>query len=117
MADPLGIFNIWGQDMKTAIFIDGAYFLKRFRYVFPKKNINDPSEVAKALYTMCISHLSDKNKESDLYRIFYYDCPPLTKKVHYPISKRCLDFSKSSTAIFKNQFLDELKTKQYNKYR
>ncbi len=99
--------------MKTAIFIDGAYFLKRFKFVFPNKDVNNAQEVAKELYTMCIKHLSDKNKDdTDLYRIFYYDCPPLTKKVHFPISKRCLDFSKSKTAIFKEALLTELKKRR-----
>lgn len=99
--------------MKTAIFIDGAFFLKRFKYVFPRKDVTNSEEVAKALYTMCISHLTDsKKEETELYRIFYYDCPPLTKKVHYPISKKCLDFSKSPTAIFKENFINELKKKR-----
>lgn len=99
--------------MKTAIFIDGAYFLKRFRHVFPHKDATNAQEVVTAMYTMCIRHLSDKNKEeTDLYRIFYYDCPPLIKKVHYPISHKCLDFSKSTTAIFKHELLTEIKKKR-----
>ncbi len=99
--------------MKTAIFIDGAYFLKRFKHVFPKKDATNAQEVAKTLYTMCIWHLTDKSGlETDLYRIFYYDCPPLTKKVHYPVSHKCLDFAKSSTAIFKEALLTELKKKR-----
>lgn len=100
-------------NLKTAVFIDGAYFLKRFKYVFPQKDITNPQEVAKALFSMCLSHLADKNQEeTELYRIFYYDCPPLMKKVHYPISKKCLDFSKTSTAIFKEAFINELKKKR-----
>lgn len=34
--------------MKTAIFIDGAYFLKRFKHVFPYKDATNAQEVAKA---------------------------------------------------------------------
>lgn len=98
--------------MKTAVFIDGAFFLKRFTHFCPTKSKN-PVTVANELYTMCMKHLSDKRGlESELYRIFYYDCPPLTKKVHYPISKKCLDFSKTDAAIFKNNFINELKKKR-----
>ncbi len=99
--------------MKTAIFVDGAFFLKCFPKVFPGRDSKNPKVVADELYTMCIKHLADKKKEeSDLYRIFYYDCPPLLKKVHYPVSKVCFDFAKSETAIFKNNFLEELKRKR-----
>ncbi len=98
--------------MKTAIFVDGAFFLKRYAHFFPKKSKN-PKTVVTELYTMCIKHLSGKNEPtSELYRIFYYDCPPLMKKVHLPITKKCLDFSKTSVAIFKNNFIDELKQKR-----
>lgn len=98
--------------MKTAIFVDGAFFLKRYAYFFPIKSKN-PVTTAAELYTMCIKHLSGKNEPSnDLYRIFYYDCPPLMKKVHLPVSKKCLDFSKTDTAVFKNKFIDELKQKR-----
>jgi uncharacterized LabA/DUF88 family protein len=47
-----------------------------------------------------------------LYRIFYYDCSPIGKRVHNPISKRSIDFSK--TAIFKQRLdlFEELKKKR-----
>lgn len=48
----------------------------------------------------------------DLYRIFFYDCPPLTKKMHNPISKKAVDFSKSKEAIFRNQLHQELVKKR-----
>lgn len=36
-----------------------------------------------------------------LYRIFFYDCPPLSKRMHQPVSKRSLDLAKTDTAIFR----------------
>lgn len=79
---------------RTAILIDGAYFLKRYRHTYGKGH--SPEQVAKNLFTMCIKHL---NERDNLYRIFFYDCPPFSKKVHNPISQECIDFSR--TAIFK----------------
>jgi uncharacterized LabA/DUF88 family protein len=40
-------------------------------------------------------------KTPELYRVFFYDCPPLQKKVHLPVSKRALDLSKTPTALFR----------------
>lgn len=48
----------------------------------------------------------------DLYRIFFYDCPPLEKKLQNPISKRGVDFSKSREAIFRLELHDQLRDKR-----
>lgn len=73
---------------------------------------------------MCLYHLTEgrrdkttngsgetksNKREHELYRIFYYDCEPLTKKHHYPISKKAVDFSKSEMAIFRQEFFKCLK--------
>jgi uncharacterized LabA/DUF88 family protein len=42
-----------------------------------------------------------QKRKHDLYRIFFYDCVPLEKKLHNPISKKRLDFSKSQEALFR----------------
>jgi uncharacterized LabA/DUF88 family protein len=44
-----------------------------------------------------------------LYRIFYYDCPPLIKKAHNPITGRPVDFSQTPLAGWRLQFFEELK--------
>jgi len=59
---------------------------------------------------MCLKHLKKlKRSRESLYRIFYYDCPPLSKKVHNPISGKALDFSKTSTALWRTTFLEQLR--------
>ncbi|WP_082466916.1 NYN domain-containing protein [Sphingomonas sp. Leaf25] len=102
--------------MSTAIVIDGAYFLRRFGYSFPHLDRNDPAQVAWAVpylagWHLAIRHRSEPHalgdvtqgyrpgESSDLYRIFFYDCPPLTKRLHYPISRKSLDLAKTSTAL------------------
>lgn len=47
-----------------------------------------------------------------MYRIFYYDCVPLEKRVHNPISKKCINFNNSPQAVFKRNLLEELKKKR-----
>ncbi|HEB9432563.1 TPA: NYN domain-containing protein [Campylobacter coli] len=83
---------------KVAILVDGNFFIKRhkayFRTFLKKKDYDpSPKELVKALQMHCLKHI-DKEKE-ELYRIFFYDCKPLTKKTHYPLSKKPLDCSKT----------------------
>lgn len=95
--------------MKTAIFVDGAFFLKRLHYLYSKKkgfDLTSADAIVGELENICYKHLNKKDssagattytREHDLYRIFFYDCPPLAKKAHFPISKRAVDFSKTDT--------------------
>jgi uncharacterized LabA/DUF88 family protein len=106
--------------MPTAIVIDGAYFLRRFQHRYPHLDPNNPNQVALGVVWLAATHickrkgidpvlLLDLTKEpngfdmnwienSDLYRIFFYDCPPLTKRTQRPISKLALDLSQTETA-------------------
>ena len=61
------------------------------------------------MYTMAHSHVGNNNI---LYRIFYYDCMPLEKKFHNPISKRVVDFSKTKECLFRKALFEELKKKR-----
>lgn len=67
------------------------------------------AEVANHLYSMAHKHVGSANT---LYRIFYYDCHPISKKVHNPISKKPIDFSKSSEYLFREELINELKKKR-----
>lgn len=94
----------------TAILIDGAFFIHRFRKIEPH-NAHNPARAAELAYRWALAHLSeghrkDKNgvsgkRRHDLYRIFFYDCPPLEKKMHNPITGKAVDFGRSSEATFR----------------
>jgi len=112
--------------LATAFVIDGAYFLRRFGRTFPQYPADDAKAVAVGLQWLTFWHLSQRNRlpapavqaaieqglrleeSPDLYRIFFYDCPPLEKKLHYPISKRPLDLSRTSTAVFRKSVHREI---------
>lgn len=49
---------------------------------------------------------------ANLYRIIYYDCPPLQKKAHLPISQQSIDFAKSEVSRWRLEFFKELKKKR-----
>lgn len=70
---------------------------------------------------MCRRHLDDGRKKAQnanrkiahrLFRIFYYDCPPLSKKVHNPISHQPLNFGESDVATWRRAFFEQLKKKR-----
>ncbi len=70
-----------------AILIDGGYFLKRYRSVVAGGSERPPKQVAKDLFSWALFHLEDKDLgRRDLYRIIFYDCPPIEKKVHHPLT-------------------------------
>lgn len=109
--------------MPTAILVDGAFFIKRFRYIEPHNYFN-ARRAADLVFRCALSHLTELNgklaKDStesekikhSLYRIFFYDCPPIEKKLQNPISKKGVDFSKSGEALFRYELHELLKTKR-----
>lgn len=96
----------------TAILIDGAYFIKRFRSIEPHNSM-DPQRAADVAHRWTVAHLTTANKpKRELYRIFFYDCAPLEKKMHYPVTKRAVDFAKSPEAVFRRKLHDLLRRKR-----
>ncbi|MCI0152206.1 NYN domain-containing protein [Paraburkholderia sediminicola] len=113
--------------MPTAVLIDGAFFVKRFRALEPQ-NAHDARRAAECAHRWACAHLTPKTarrngggqealrerqrarqERRELYRIFFYDCPPLDKKMHNPISKKAVDFGKSPEASFRLQLHEHLR--------
>lgn len=97
------------QTQPMAVLIDGAFFLKRYFSLMDQSGLQPPDQVAKNLCQFALKHV---RKEFHLCRIFYYDCIPLDKKVHHPISKRAIDFKKTEQYRFRISLFDELKKKR-----
>jgi uncharacterized LabA/DUF88 family protein len=111
--------------MPTAVLVDGAYFIKRFRRIEPQ-NAYNAERAADLIHRWAIAHLSNpapkngggvperpaRSHRKELYRIFFYDCPPLDIKHHNPISKRAIDFSKSKEAVFRKELHNRLRSKR-----
>lgn len=97
--------------MKTAILVDGGFYRSRARLKLGEKTAE---ERAKELNDYCYRHLKEKHDDNkhDLYRIFYYDCPPMTKKLYHPFLKKQIDYSKTDLHNWMAVFLDELKKKR-----
>lgn len=93
--------------MRTAFLVDGGFYLRRFQRL---RGNHTPRHVARALFRACLQHLrNEKRRRRQLYRIFYYDCPPLTKKAHNPVSGAPINFAETPMAKWRFSFLEELK--------
>jgi uncharacterized LabA/DUF88 family protein len=93
-------------EMATAILIDGDFFIRRLRFLVGKQTAQ---KAASDLHWMCREHLRQNERKRELYPIFFYDCPPLTKKVHNPITGKAVDFGNTATAVWRAAFHDELR--------
>jgi uncharacterized LabA/DUF88 family protein len=119
--------------MSVAFLIDGAYFLRRFKSLFPNLDDKSASDVRLGLHRLVAVHLLARLKNhpvwrdavvaqdiahikdldifetKELYRIFFYDSPPLKKRMHYPISGCAINFAKTDEAIFRDALHNQLK--------
>ena len=95
--------------MKTAILVDGGFYRKRAANLWGKK---PPEKRALELIAYCNAHLHHEQKfdpTRSLYRIFYYDCPPLDKTIYHPLLQRGIDFRHSETFAWTVEFFNQLK--------
>lgn len=97
------------KSLSVAVLIDGGFFLKRYYKVYPGSRHHTPEQVAQKLYTLALAHVGEENL---LYRVFYYDCQPLDKKAHNPISNRLINYGSTPLAEFRKGLFEELKKKR-----
>lgn len=95
---------------RTAILVDGGFYRTIAYRVFGEKG---PKERAAELEEYCHKLLKRSEHElRELYRIFYYDCLPSSKKVFHPMQKKQIDLSKSPLYSWMNEFINSLKSKR-----
>jgi len=97
--------------IRTAILVDGGFYRKRAHFLWGKKS---PEGRANELIAYCNAHINDSKEKEDrsLYRIFYYDCVPLSKTVYHPLSQKNINFGKSETYNWSIAFFAQLKQKR-----
>jgi len=96
--------------VKTAFFIDAGFYLRRLNKL---RGPQTASQAVETLLRMCAVHLElFQRDQNQLYRILVYDCPPLAKKSHYPVSKRGFDWAKTSTFTWKIEIQNALRAQR-----
>lgn len=100
---------------RVAILIDGGFFLKRLPKIVSEDRRDNADKVAGVISLMCRNHIRYLTKclkdqwQDHVYRIFFYDAVPYDGKAHHPLDNKPVDFSKSSTATFRNNLFDRLR--------
>ena len=121
-----GATCFWCFAMPTAVVIDGAFFLRRFHHSFPDLDRNDARSIAAGVVGIgaydaaagqgwaaklaARAAVQLQQESTELYRIFFYDCPPLTKRVHKPVSGLALHLGATPEAKMRNEFHQMLHT-------
>lgn len=104
--------------MRVAVLVDAAFFIRRYNAIVSEGKAHPGELVADALHAIACKHLAydngarDLQSSAELYRVFVYDCPPFEGKLHHPISKQLIDFSKTPAATFRHAFHKRLKQKR-----
>lgn len=102
---------------KVAILVDGSFYLHRAGKLWGPKS---PEVRADELHQYALKHIAVKRRalEEDgkrsLYRIFYYDCPPVNGiSIKQPWNGRNATFStKRGSGKWRKEFLDRFSTKR-----
>lgn len=102
------------METKTAILIDGGFYRKRARSLF---GVKTAEERANEIWKYCVLHLRDgvrdgKDCDRSLYRVFYYDCPPLDINVFHPLTQNNVDLKRNETFAWTNAFFKALLAKR-----
>lgn len=95
---------------RTAVLVDGAYFLVRYRRVYPDRDATDARAVARSVFGMALEHIKALERPREaLYRIFFYDCAPLERVLERPVSGESVNFGTSAMASFRRDLHDQLR--------
>lgn len=92
---------------KTAILVDGGFYRRRAKTLWGEK---PAEERVDEMMRYCYRHLVDRraHKEYELYRLFYYDCPPMARTIYHPLLKKNIDFRHTDLYLWMNTFFERL---------
>lgn len=89
---------------KTAILVDGGFYKRVATKLWGKKDALDRAE---ELYQYAVLHITGKRdakielEKRELYRIFYYDCPPVSgASAYHPLKGKNVNFQLRMMHIF-----------------
>lgn len=95
---------------KIAILIDAEWFRIGLQKVLGNR-LGHAGVTADVMYRNALLALNAA--EEELYRLFYYDCPPYHGKETNPISKAMFDFSTQAKYNARSRFLNEMAAKDF----
>jgi len=93
---------------KAAILIDGEWFRRSLGIALKGQLLHGVT--ADVMYKNALLALAP---DEELFRLFYYDCPPYQGKETNPIDKSVVDFRSTKAFQSRNLFLSEMKSKDF----
>lgn len=95
---------------KTAIMVDGGFYLRRAHSLWGEKNARDRAD---ELQRYVFKHIDKRDGpyQRELYRVFYYDCPPIKETVHHPVRGN-VNLQREPYYKWCLEFFEELKRKR-----
>lgn len=95
------------REETVAILVDGGFYQRRAKSLWGEKSAEDR---AVELMNYCHKHLNiGKHEDCRLYRIFYYDCPPIDRNVYHPLMKKDINLKKQPLYAYMTAFHATLK--------
>lgn len=95
------------REETVAILVDGGFYQRRAKSLWGDKSAEDR---VSELMTYCHKHLNQsKHEDCRLYRIFYYDCPPIDRNVFHPLLKKDVSLKKKPLYVYRTAFHVTLK--------
>ena len=94
---------------RTAILVDGGYYRKRANALWGDK---DGKRRAEELFSYCLLHISEPDEPRDLYRVFYYDCPPMSRAITHPLTGEKVNFATGPLTTWFKSFTGTLSCKR-----
>lgn len=95
----------------VAILVDGGFYQRMAKRLCGEKSAE---ERVQELMEYCRAHLRHVHKDGtveydDLYRIFYYDCPPADRNVFHPLLKKDVSLKKTPLYAYMTAFHQEMR--------
>lgn len=92
---------------QVAIIADGGFIRKKLKQKLSRHPTTDDIE------QHCLNLLNDQRFKNDfLFRVFYYDCPPLDREINHPVTGKKSQLHQSTTASYIKSLIDQLKLKE-----
>ncbi len=97
----------------VAILVDGGFYTRRAKALWGERSAEDSADI---LHRYCTCHLNHFEGgvfvRDKLYRIFYYDCPPMDRNVYHPLLKKDKSMKKEPLYAWMTAFQEELRNKR-----
>ena len=98
--------------IRTAILVDGGFYRKRAHYIWGDVSAKTRADELQ-YYCLCHIRKPEAKEQHHLYRIFYYDCEPISQRsVFHPLKRQNVVLGKTDTYKWASEFLEQLKRKR-----